>query len=200
MLQAANHKMFSLHHQMEPYCRESHQIEHHSACCLLWRIMECIDLFYFRNVCWCCIMITTTQTSRGLLSGKKISRCFCEQWTVGSLDYLKRQFSQFSLQSKEWLELSFLGNISFLYLASGQLFPEATESFSSEGMSQWRKVGHTPLFVLTCLLTFTLSLSWCVCFSLSWNVLPSYSGGCLQILQGGKNLKLEISHCRYNAK
>lgn len=58
----------------------------HTAQWAPWHLMESINLFYFRNVFWFCITITTTQTLKGLLSGKN----------TGS-----------SEQSLEWLETIF---------------------------------------------------------------------------------------------
>lgn len=174
---------------------------HHTAYCLLQRIMEYINLFNFRNVCWCCIMITTTQTSRGPLSGKKARDISVSN--EQSLERLKRHYSQFSVHNKE-LVVSCLFGKHFLFLAQGQLFPEATGSFSSEGMSRWRKVGNPP-FSSSALLTFTLSLSLCLLFLTQLTCL--YSAAVVQVLRYSAeeecsnttlNIKYHMTYIYYN--
>ena len=138
----------------------------------LWdgRIKDCVCVC-FRNVCWCYIMTTTTQTSRGLPSGAWTSaacrlcagtaRCVCAScvWKVGTL----------SVPSAAFLTLSLLPP------ASGWRSPEATASTSSEETSLWRKVG-----ISLCHLSVCLSLSTClplvgvhVCLSLSLSTYAS---------------------------
>lgn len=79
--------------------------------------------------------------------------------------------SQFSLYKKEagcYPIKMFLFSPFFLFLwlilVLGQLSPEVMGSFSSEGMSQWRKVGHPPLSFTVCCCCVAHLHPRCVCY------------------------------------